>query len=91
MGDGGSRPQTAAAGPAARNGRAAQRFARRAADERRAQRLFRRAVHDARAEGAHGIEHADGCVHSESVAAAAHQLTPAATGGAAAAERKAGR
>ena len=55
MGDGDSRPQTAAAGSTARNGRAAQRFAHRAADERRAQRLFRRAIHDARAEGAHAL------------------------------------
>ena len=50
-----SRPQPAAAGSAAEGKRAAQRFARRAADERRAQRIFRRAVHDARAEGAHAL------------------------------------
>ena len=55
MGDSDSRPQAAAAGHAAEGKRAAQRYARRAADERRAQRIFRRAVRDAREEGAHAL------------------------------------
>ena len=59
MGDSDSRPQAAAAGHAAEGKRAAQRYARRAADERRAQRIFRRAVRDAREEGAHYFVFAD--------------------------------